>query len=624
MMKKLFRMMSLMLTVLAVTSVGQAALVAHWTFDETSGAVLDSSGNGFNGTIVGTVTRGQTGKIGGAFLFAGAGWVDCGTGTVTTQITNFPISISYWLQSTSAVTTECAVWMGKRGSTTQYLQTGMKLGNANAAYRNIDFDNSVAWKDSGTTHAEANGAWHHIVAVYPNSTVRYVYVDGVLAASKTFTQAYFTGTNQMAIGNNNRNTTMTDPFDGLIDDVQIWNETLGAEAILDVYAAGLGDVATNPLPKGNSVDPAVTTTLTWVAPVKYTPQVGYNLVLRKATQASEPNFAASDNIIKITDATTVSPITVSLDYDSTYYWRVDSYEPNGITNDKTDDILHPGVVWSFKTKPSVPVITVQPSDAAEAAGQTAVMVLEFTSVSSLTGAIWEHSPNGSGSTWVAARGATVINESSTSKTVTLTIPGITITDEGRYRCTVTNNGGATNIVSDGTAGLVVKRQLAHYQFEGNANDTNNGGGIKNDGIAAIPAGALVTPDITYAPTGLTGLGDGVVFNATTADTDPNQSYIQLPITAYPNADIGGGLSAGTISCWVKAKSPGTILGTFNTGLLTGFEFSVYTATSARTYKRNEASNQSFETINAPHLTDSDAWYFVATTWGAADGKLRTY
>ncbi len=623
-MMKLLRMYS-MLVVLTVMSVSQAALVAHWTFDETSGAVLDSSGNGFNGTIVNTVTQGQAGQIGGAYAFAGTGWVDFGTGTAltTTHITNFPISISYWLKSTAVTTTECAVWMGKRGTTQQYLQTGMKNGNANAAYRNTDFDNSVAWKDNGTTHTEGDGQWHHIVAVYPNSTVRHVYVDGVLAASKTFTQAYYTGTNQVAVGNNNRNTTLTDAFDGLIDDVQMYNEVLGDQEILDIYAAGRGDIATNPLPKGNSIDPAVTTSLTWAAPAKYTPEVGYNLVLRKATQASEPNFAASDNIINITNGTATFPTTVSLAYDATYYWRVDSYEPNGIANNKADDILHRGVVWSFTTQPSVPVITVQPSGTARAAGETAVLVLEYTSFSPLTNAVWEVLPNG-GADWIAASGTSTINESSVPKTVTLTIPHVAVADEGLYRCLISNDGGATKIVSDGTAGLAVKRQLAHYAFEGNANDTNNGGGIKNDGTAAIWGNASAVPDITYAPTGLSGLGNGVVFNAITADTDPNQSYIQLPITAYPNANVGGGLAAGTISCWVKAKSPGTILGVFNDGLYTAFELSVYTATSSRTFKRNQGSNQNTETINAPHLTDSDAWYFVASTWGAADGKLRTY
>lgn len=109
---KLLRMLSIMMIVLAAASVGRADLVGHWTFDEVSGPALDSSGNGYNGTIVGTVVQGQTGQIGGAYSFAGAGWVNFGVGTVTTRITNFPISISYWIQSTSATTTECAVWMG--------------------------------------------------------------------------------------------------------------------------------------------------------------------------------------------------------------------------------------------------------------------------------------------------------------------------------------------------------------------------------------------------------------------------------------------------------------------------------------------------------------------------------
>ena len=222
----------LMFVVLAVTSVGRADLVAHWTFDEASGTALDSSGNGFNGTIVGTVTQGQTGRIGGAYLFSGSGWVDFGVDTITTQITDFPVSISYWIQSTAVSSTECAVWMGKNGTNDKYLQTGMKNGNANAAYRNTDFDNAVAWKDNGTTHTEGDGAWHHIVAVYPDTTVRHVYVDGVLADSTTYTQSYYTGTNQVAVGNNNRGSSFTDPFDGLIDDVRIYDHVLSTAEIL--------------------------------------------------------------------------------------------------------------------------------------------------------------------------------------------------------------------------------------------------------------------------------------------------------------------------------------------------------------------------------------------------------
>ncbi|MBN1764850.1 MAG: hypothetical protein JW860_06295, partial [Sedimentisphaerales bacterium] len=77
----------LMFVVFALMSVGHADLIAHWTFDESSGDALDSSGNGFHGTIVGTVIQGQTGRIGRAYAFAGTGWVDFGVDTVTAEIT---------------------------------------------------------------------------------------------------------------------------------------------------------------------------------------------------------------------------------------------------------------------------------------------------------------------------------------------------------------------------------------------------------------------------------------------------------------------------------------------------------------------------------------------------------
>ena len=619
---KLLKMMSLLLVILTVTSVGQAELVAHWTFDEASGNALDSSGNGYDGTIVGTVTQGQAGRIDGAYLFSGDGWVNFGVDTITTQITNFPFTISYWIQSTEASSTECAVWMGKTGTNGSYLQTGIKEGNAYAVYRNTDFDNSVAWVNDGAIAPEGDGAWHHIVAVYPSTSERHVYVDGVLAASNTNTQSYYTGTNLMTVGSNKRNDGLTDPFDGLIDDVQIYDEVLDDSTILAIYEAGFNDIARDPLPNGDSVDPTVTTTLSWTAPVNYTPEVGYDLILRKATEAVEPNFAATDNVIEIFDATATPGTAVSLDNDATYYWRVDSYEPNGLTNNASDDFLHPGEVWSFTTLPAVPVITVGPSDAAAAAGETAELVLEYTSLSPLASAVWELSPNGSDPNWIAAGGTSVIDESGTPKTVTLTIPGVAIADEGLYRCTVTNDGGAT--VSETPGRLAVKRQLAYYAFEGNANDTNTGGGITNDGIATVWANETATPDITYAATGLPGLGDGVVFNASTDVVDPNQSYIQLPMTAYPNADVGGGLDAGTITCWIKPKTTGTVIGVFNDGLNTSVQFSVQNTTSLRIFRRNDFHNESNLYFSPPTAPDGETWYFAAVTWGDANGQVRTY
>ena len=576
-----------MLVVLAATSVGQAALVAHWTFDETSGAALDSSGNGFNGSIVGTVTQGQTGQIGGAYAFAGAGWVDFGAGTVTSKITNLPITVSYWIKSTATTGTRCAVWMGKRGIDTQYLQTGMKNGNANAAYRNPDFDTAAAWKDRGTTATEADGKWHHIVAVYPDATMRHVYVDGVLAGSTTVTQAYFTGTDQVAVGNNNRRSTYTDAFDGLIDEVQIWDEALMAGQVAAIYAAGLGDVAANPLPLGNAVDPEVATALTWDAPQKYTPEVGYNLVLRKGTQASEPNFAASDNMIEIMDAAAVSPITVSLDYDATYYWRVDSYEPNGIADDRTDDILHPGVVWSFTTLVSVPVITDHPVSVFADAGQTTQFQIGFESIS-LPQFAWYKSADESNNTTdddvLVSTGSAI-----------LTIPSVLLSDEGFYYCAVTNGSPAQ--VRSNVAGLKLKQLLAWYKFE-------------NDGLdsAGTNHGSSVGP-MNYAAGIVTA--DGQAYAA-----EPNGlNYFALTTDSYPKTGFGNGLTQFTYSGWVKLDNGqgGVLLGSLNTGTNTGLRFSVNTSDGSIScfLRQNGNVSRSINILNLP-VADNE-WHLVTVT-----------
>jgi len=578
---KLFKMMCLMLAALTVMSVSQAELVAHWTFDEASGPVLDSSGNNYHGTIVGTVSRDQAGKIGGAFAFSAAGWVDFGVGTVTSKITNLPITVSYWIKTTTTTGTRCAVWMGKRGTDSQYLQTGMKNGNANAAYRNPDFDTAAAWKDRGTTATEADGKWHHIVAVYPDAASRHVYVDGVLAASASVTQAYFTGTDQVAVGSNNRRTTLTDPFDGLIDDVKMWNEALTAGEVAAVYADGLGDVAANPLPLGNAVDPAVTATLSWTAPRNYTP-AGYNLVLRKATQASEPNFAAPGNIIEITNGMAVSPTAVSLDYDATYYWRVDAHEPNGIGT-----IVHPGVVWSFSTLVSVPVITDNPVAVLVSGGQEAQFQVGVESVSPPQFA-WYKSVDESNNT---------IGDDVQVSTgsATLTIPSVQVSDEGFYYCVVTNGSGTS--VPSNVAGLKLKQLLAWYPFENNGQDS---AGTNH----ASPVSSM-----SYAEGIVTA--DGQAYAA-----EPNGfDYFALTTESYPKTGFGNGLTQFTYSCWVKLSSGqgGVLLGTLNTGTNTGLRFSVNTGDGSIScfIRQNGGAARTVNIHNLP-IADSE-WHWITVT-----------
>ena len=67
------RVFFVMLLSLVLTSAAEAELVGWWKFDETAGeTAFDASGNGNDGTLVGTSQWDPAGRVGGALDFDGA------------------------------------------------------------------------------------------------------------------------------------------------------------------------------------------------------------------------------------------------------------------------------------------------------------------------------------------------------------------------------------------------------------------------------------------------------------------------------------------------------------------------------------------------------------------------
>ncbi len=88
--------------VLVVAGSASADLVGHWTLDEASGTIADSSGNGNDGTIVGNPTQ-IPGVAGMALEFHGQGaavgggdHINCGSGA-SLDITG-QTSIALWIR----------------------------------------------------------------------------------------------------------------------------------------------------------------------------------------------------------------------------------------------------------------------------------------------------------------------------------------------------------------------------------------------------------------------------------------------------------------------------------------------------------------------------------------------
>jgi hypothetical protein len=131
-------------------------------------------------------------------------------------------------------------------------------------------------------------------------------------------------------------------------------------------------IARGPRPADGApvVEPA--TDFDWMAPPAYTPEK-YVMYLR----ANEPNFIVPGNIL---DGEEVSPVydhPDDLEFNTPYYWRIDSYEPNELGPGL---IKNTGTIWSFTTAPETPTITEQSVSQTVDPGSEVVLAVDGTKI----------------------------------------------------------------------------------------------------------------------------------------------------------------------------------------------------------------------------------------------------
>jgi hypothetical protein len=227
-----------LLAVATVLSLGvaEAALISHYTFDETIGTTATDSGSaGANGTIGANVTLGTAGVFGTAFTFNNdatqAGVVDMGnaSGLFGAITTSQAITISVWLNWTTAGTRDCAVFLGDNTVANRYLDLGTVAATGGVYGRVRDGVNS-GFPDLTPAGSLNNGQWHHVAYTLDASAeVAQIYVDGVLVGSSTTTPAVTFPSlfNNFEVGRLGRSAP-TDAFAGSMDELRIYDTVLSA------------------------------------------------------------------------------------------------------------------------------------------------------------------------------------------------------------------------------------------------------------------------------------------------------------------------------------------------------------------------------------------------------------
>ena len=249
-------------------------IVGWWKFDETFGTTAaDSSGSSNTGTLTGSPGPfWTTGQVNGGLDFDGVNdYVDASIGASITDIR--VRTVSAWIKLDSFGELNLGRIVDKR-----------ILGGWTFMVNNSEITNGLGFNQDFTTvigrWAVANvltiGPWYHVAVVYDSNSTSNVptfYVNGTaFAITNTFetpSGSYISdATSSLRIGGRDSATRL---FDGLIDDVRVYNQALTQTEITDLFNY------TEPPPSADAPPQPTISISTTTLPISYQIYRGSNI-----------------------------------------------------------------------------------------------------------------------------------------------------------------------------------------------------------------------------------------------------------------------------------------------------------------------------------------------------------
>jgi len=351
--RKLIYLISFVL-VLSIAGSASADLVARWKFDEGSGNVAhDTSGNGNDGTFIGD-PQWVTGKIGGALEFDG-----------TSDYIEIPFSDSLRVINQGDFT--LTAWFRPDEIPTEYkvvLQQGDDASGGPGrtwlfVHQSNEIRSSLGGSPTGSGVGIEGGTWYHgavVVTEGGDTDTIQLYVNGEPAGAprqdsiEDSEGVFYIGCHK-GLGN---------IWDGLIDDVRIYNKALTEPEILaamqgaEAYTYALG-----PDPADGALHEATWVNLSWMPgelSVSHDVYLGDNF--DDVNDGAESTFQGNQTTTSFTLGFPGFAFPDGLVPGTTYYWRVDE------VNDTEPNSPWKGEVWSFSIPPKTAYFP-DPADSAE-------------------------------------------------------------------------------------------------------------------------------------------------------------------------------------------------------------------------------------------------------------------
>ena len=214
---------------------------AHqWGLDEKTGTTAYDSVGDSDGTFNGNDPCWTDGLIGGAVDFNGVSEYFSVSSLNTKYNNNSMFPVAGWFQTsqTTGIQTIVGQWSQAWDAGQEYLGWQVLVDNNKGGER---FGDGLQTPDvTGTTDVN-DGEWHHF-AMVRNGTSTALYVDG--DAEDTDTVSFYVYDTKFRIGDGSyvytgNPTLKGGPFNGIIDDVMIFDKALSAEEVEQLYQDGL-------------------------------------------------------------------------------------------------------------------------------------------------------------------------------------------------------------------------------------------------------------------------------------------------------------------------------------------------------------------------------------------------
>jgi hypothetical protein len=214
----------------------RAAVLAHWSFNESGGAIAHDSVGSYNGTLSPAGASFSGGGISGNAISLNRalnGFVSMGN---VLGFTSQPFSIVAWLKTAPGYSTSDSAIVSKHAAFSQngFWLMANQAGGGGQTGKAI-FGEGASWASVTSTSAINDGNWHQIVAVFnPNVSLK-IYVDGAPSEASFPASSSLVANNVSFLIGGVNNGPMEGRLTGLVDEVQVYNHVLSDGEINFLY-----------------------------------------------------------------------------------------------------------------------------------------------------------------------------------------------------------------------------------------------------------------------------------------------------------------------------------------------------------------------------------------------------